>query len=502
MGDFNAWDPGNMGYGNSGWELAIELKKDSTGIFSTTQEFDYGDTIKYLYTRGSHYSTEYSFDGKQRNKRNIVVKKNETIIDTIETWRDYYLTETKNVILVPLQKQSPEKMIMDGKPRTNFGSLLYDEEMRNTFAKGYRISNHINKIPSDLTDTISFPFVISDAPDNSIIILAGKRENSNEWSIFVDKNNDNEIDESEFIFEALEKTDTTLKREDTLEVAYDKLVDDKIKIDTVTFIVGSYSKPLLDQYRSSLREDAPVLTYGLYFDLREGIFLEGDKEFKISVSNIPPGSSYGFKSFFILAIDLNNDDKYDFSKGSLENIQVYKESMGKPINLGDVDINILDIDNDGNWIKVFASEKIKTEIRNTTPGNPAPEWEGVSLTGEKVSNTSKGGKFILLDFWATWCKPCIEELKNIKTAHQDFSVDKLEIIGILVDEDKEKVQSFIVNNQITWLQIFDDASTIKNKFSINGIPDPILISPDGKIVERGQTLRGSNLYETLKKYLE
>jgi hypothetical protein len=90
----------------------------------------------------------------------------------------------------------------------------------------------------------------------------------------------------------------------------------------------------------------------------------------------------------------------------------------------------------------------------------------------------------------------------MKIAYQDFSVDKLEIIGILVDEDKEKVQSFIDNNQITWLQIFDDAPTIKNKFSVNGIPDPILISPDGKIVERGQTLRGSNLYETLKKYLE
>lgn len=50
MGDFNAWDPGNAGYGNSGWELAIELQKDSLGMFSTTQEFDLGDTVKYLYT--------------------------------------------------------------------------------------------------------------------------------------------------------------------------------------------------------------------------------------------------------------------------------------------------------------------------------------------------------------------------------------------------------------------------------------------------------------------
>ncbi len=502
MGDFNAWDPGNMGYGNSGWELAIELKKDSTGIFSTTQEFDLGDTMKYLYTRGSHYSTEYSFDGRQRNDRQIVAEKSKTIVDTIETWRDYYLTEVKNVILIPLEKQSPEKMVMDGKPRTNYGSLLYDEEMRNTFASGYRISNTINKIPPNLSDIISFPFVISDAPDNSIIIIAGKREHSNKWSIFVDKNNDNGIDESEFVSEALEKTDTTLKKEDTLKVAYDKLIDDKIEIDTVTFIVGSYSKPLLDQYRSSSREDAPVIVYGLFFDLREGTFLEGDKEFKISVFNILPGSSYGFKSFFMMAIDLNNDDKYDFSKGSLENIQVYKESIDKPINLDDVDINILDIDNHGNWIKVFVSEKIKTEVRSTIPGNPAPEWEGISLTGENVSSKSLSGKYILLDFWATWCKPCVEELKNIKQAHKDFANNELKIVGILIDENKEKVQSFIVSNQISWLQIFDSSSTIKNKFSVNGIPDPILISPDGKIVERGQTLRGSNLYETLKKYLE
>lgn len=502
MGDFNAWDPGNMGYGNSGWELAIELKKDSLGIFSNTQEFDSGDTVKYLYTRGSNYSVEFSLDGKRRIERQIVADANKTIIDTIETWRDQYLSEVKKAITIPLVKQNPKKMVMDGKPRTNYGSLLYDEEMRNTFAKGYRISNHINKIPPNLSDTISFPFVISDAPDNSIITLAGKRGNSNKWSIFVDKNNDNEIDDSEFISEALEKTDTTEKREDTLRVVYDKLLNDKIEIDTVTFIVGSYSKPLLEHYRSSLREDAPVLVYGLYFDLREGVLLEGGKEFKISVSNILTGSFYGFKSFFILAIDLNDDDKYDFSSGSLENIQVYNESIDKPINLGEFSINILDIDNYGNWIKVFVADNNQSEIKSTTPGNPAPKWEAQTLTGEQISSQSLKGKYVLLDFWASWCKPCVEELKSIKTAHQDFSVDKLEIIGILVDEDKEKVQKFIDINQITWLQILDSADIIKNMFSVEGIPDPVLISPEGIIIERGQSLRGSNFGETLRKHIQ
>lgn len=502
MGNFNAWDPGNMGYGNTGWELAIELKKDSLGIYSNIQVFESGDTVKYLYTRGSNFSVEYSSDGKRRVERQIVADANKTIIDTIESWRDQYLGKVKKIITIPLAKQNPEKMVMDGKPRTNYGSLLYDEEMRNTFAKGYRISNHINKIPQNLSDTISFPFVISDAPDNSIIILAGKRGSSNKWSIFVDKNNDNEIDDSEFISEALEKTDTTEKREDTLRVAYDELLNDKIEIDTVTFIVGSYSKPLLDQYRSSLRDDAPVMVYGLYFDLREGVLLEGGKEFKISVSNILTGSFYGFKSFFILAIDLNDDDKYDFSSGSLENIQIYKESIDKPISLGEFSINILDIDNYGNWIKVFVANNNQTQLKSTTPGNPAPKWQGQTLTGEQMNSQSLKGKYVLLDFWASWCKPCIEELKNIKQANEDYSNNKLEIVGILIDEKMEKVQNIIDIYQITWLQILDSADIIKNKFSVEGIPDPVLISPEGIIIERGQSLRGVNLSETLRKYIQ
>lgn len=124
------------------------------------------------------------------------------------------------------------------------------------------------------------------------------------------------------------------------------------------------------------------------------------------------------------------------------------------------------------------------------------------MTGETISSQSLNGKYILLDFWATWCKPCLEEIKNIKSAYQDFFADKLQIVGILIDENKEKVQSFMDKNQINWLQIFDDASIIKNKFSVKGIPDPILISPDGLIIERGPSLRGLNLGAMLKKYLE
>ena len=502
MGDFNAWDPGNAGYGNSGWELAIELQKDSLGMFSTTEEFGLGDTVKYLYTRGSHYNIEYTNEGYKRNERKIIVDANKTIIDTVETWRDYFLSEVKKVIYIPFEKQNPEKIMREGKPWTIYGSLLYHEGMRNTFAKGYRISNQINKIPADLTDTISFPFVISDAPDNSIIILAGKKNIPDKWAIFVDQNNDNEIDDSEFVFEALETTDTTENKEDTVTVAYDNLVNSIIEKDTVAFIIGSYNKPLLDHYRSSLREDAPVLVYSLFSDLREGTLHYNNSNIKLGALPFYTGHNYGLRNWFNLLVDFNEDNKFDISKGSSENIEIFNESIDKPINLGDFALNILDVDNHGNWLKVFFSEKIESKIKNTTAGNTAPEWEGKTLMGENISSQSLIGKYVLLDFWASWCKPCHEELKHIKAENEKYTNNKLVIIGVIVDDTKERIQKFLNKNLLNWLQIFDDASIIKDKFSVKGIPDPILISPDGMIIERGPSLRGLNLGATLKKYLE
>lgn len=501
MDDFNDWDPGSMGYGNSGWELAIELQKDSLGFFSTTQVFNLGDTVKYLFTRGSHYSIEFSSENKKRNERTIIADRNKTVVDTIDNWRDYYLSETNNEFIIQFKKQNPEKIIRNGKPWTIFGSLLYDREMRNTFASGYKIYNKVNKIPADLTDTISFPFVISDAPDNSILVFAGKRKPYNKWLIFIDKNNDNEIDESEFIFEALESKDTTSEKEDTVIVEYDNLVEDKIEKDSLVFIIASYNKPIFDHYKSCLREDAPVLGFGLNSDLREGVLQFNNYNISIGALPVFTGHNYGFKNYFNLLIDINKDSLFEISKGSPENVEVYNELIEQAINLGDFSLNIIDVDNQGNWLKVFISDDIGSEIKNTTAGNPAPDWDGTTLTGENISSQSLKGRYILLDFWATWCKPCIGEIKNIKQAYMDFNKDKLQIVGILINENKEKVQSFIDKNKIDWSQIFDEESIVKNIFSVKGIPDPILISPEGVIIERGESLRGSNLKETLIRYL-
>lgn len=271
------------------------------------------------------------------------VDANKTVIDTVETWRDYFLSEVKKVIYIPFEKQKPEKIIRNGKPWTSDGSLLYDEGMRNTFESGYRISNHINKIPPNLKDTISFPFVISDAPDNSIIVFAGKRNTSNKWAIFVDQNNDNEIENSEFVFEALEITDTTKHKQDTINVTYDNLVNGYIKKDTIVFIISSYNKPILDNYKSCLREDAPILGYSLFSDLREGILQYNNNNIRLGALLFYTGHNYGFKYWFNLLIDFNDDNIFDMSNGSSENIEIYNESIDKSVNLGAFALNIIDI---------------------------------------------------------------------------------------------------------------------------------------------------------------
>ena len=121
----------------------------------------------------------------------------------------------------------------------------------------------------------------------------------------------------------------------------------------------------------------------------------------------------------------------------------------------------------------------------------------------KISELVGEGKWVLVDFWASWCAPCRAEMPNILEAYNKYHAKGFEVVGVSFDQKKEAWVKAIGQINMPWLQISDlkgwqcAAAPI---YKIDGIPDNILIDPQGKIIDRA--LRGKALHSRLQKIFE
>ena len=120
----------------------------------------------------------------------------------------------------------------------------------------------------------------------------------------------------------------------------------------------------------------------------------------------------------------------------------------------------------------------------------------------KLSDFVGQGKWVLADFWASWCGPCMREIPNIKRTHEMLSGDKFTVLGVAVWEtngDNTKSAERMKEKEMTWPQIFvGDDHTPTDVYGIVGIPTMILFAPDGTICKRGDALRGEKMMETVR----
>jgi thiol-disulfide isomerase/thioredoxin len=105
-----------------------------------------------------------------------------------------------------------------------------------------------------------------------------------------------------------------------------------------------------------------------------------------------------------------------------------------------------------------------------------------AVDGRAVDLTTMKGKVVLVDFWATWCGPCVAELPNLKATYEHLHPQGFEIVGISFDSDKAKLESFVKDKVMPWPQFFDGKGW-KNefgvKYAINGIPTMWLVDKQG-----------------------
>ncbi len=121
------------------------------------------------------------------------------------------------------------------------------------------------------------------------------------------------------------------------------------------------------------------------------------------------------------------------------------------------------------------------------------ELEGTTVAGEPFDWKKYRGKVVLVDFWATWCGPCVAELPNLLKAYQKYHSRGFEVVGISLDHDRQALEKFLQEHKIPWVTLFDDQGIhpMARKYGIRAIPAPILVDRQGKVIHtaaRGQTL--------------
>lgn len=134
-------------------------------------------------------------------------------------------------------------------------------------------------------------------------------------------------------------------------------------------------------------------------------------------------------------------------------------------------------------------------LRDETIGKPAPEIELAAPDGTMVKLSSLRGKYVLIDFWASWCGPCLREAPNVKAVYEKYKEQGFEVYGVSLDKDKAAWEKAIKEHGLSWIHV----SSLKGwkcpaaqAYGVKGIPTMFLIDKKGRFIAknlRGQALR-------------
>lgn len=139
-------------------------------------------------------------------------------------------------------------------------------------------------------------------------------------------------------------------------------------------------------------------------------------------------------------------------------------------------------------------------LKSLAIGAQAPEISLPNPDGEIVTLSSLRGNYVLIDFWAAWCRPCRQENPNVVRVYNKYSDKNFEILGVSLDRNREAWVGAIEQDGLPWKHVSDLKyfnSEAANDYKIQAIPATYLIGPDGKIIAKG--LRGPSLEAKLKE---
>jgi thiol-disulfide isomerase/thioredoxin len=281
-----------------------------------------------------------------------------------------------------------------------------------------------------------------------------------------------------------------------------------------TFAIDSYKKAC----KIAEEKDETCLTQLYILQMKTGVF----KDAAITASALeaiasnPTDKSYAETkrghALFFEAVDKNKTDLLKASDVAFKAaIADYSKNGTAHYLDGEVLARLNQID--------AAREEFKTCLACVPPTDPsylraqhfaedpalsthkmAPPFTVTALDGSKFNLDAMGGRVVLIDFWATWCGPCNEELPHMKKIAKEFAGQPLMIISVSWDSDETKWKDFINKNEMTWVQYRDADHHLSNLFGISAIPHYFTIDSDG-VLTAEMLGSGSDVEGKLKKLL-
>jgi peroxiredoxin len=158
---------------------------------------------------------------------------------------------------------------------------------------------------------------------------------------------------------------------------------------------------------------------------------------------------------------------------------------------------------DSKPVAMLKKQEEAEEIRSSlVEGARFPDFDEKDVDGKPFNLAAYKGKVVLIDFWATWCGPCIAELPNVMKAYEKHHANGFEIVGISLDSDQAKLEKFTKEKNMAWQQYFDGQgwnNKLSTKYGVNSIPATYLLDGEGKIIAKN--LRGDALEKAVAKAL-
>ncbi len=221
----------------------------------------------------------------------------------------------------------------------------------------------------------------------------------------------------------------------------------------------------------------------------------------------------GGVKYRIAIIDENSDGLFDDLDNDLLLIDIDRDSellassdsherywLDAPFNIDGTVYAAASVSRDGSRIVIDKSDRWVETNAPLTVGSPAPHFSVVDADGERLSLSSLQGKIVVLDFWASWCAPCLYELPYVEAIANDYADRGVVVIGIDSDRSEGAFRSAVSYFGLTYRQVFDGADgKISSLYRVSGIPMTYLIDRDGII--RGKGLRGDDLKQAVASSL-
>lgn len=172
---------------------------------------------------------------------------------------------------------------------------------------------------------------------------------------------------------------------------------------------------------------------------------------------------------------------------------------------------VSELDSLTNQLDTTLRKSLYTQILNETIallkkveiGQPAVDFTLNTPEGKPLMLSSLYGKYILIDFWASWCNPCRQENPNVVKAYKKYKAKGFDILGVSLDKDKTKWEGAIKSDKLTWHHVSDLKgwdNEVAKLYGIRSIPSNVLLDKKGVIIAKN--LRGEKLEEKLKELLK